>query len=382
MRREKLEIYLFELIMIIFLFFILFASSIINRIVLSLILVAYCMISYFLFRRRSIKSIYEKKTLILMIIFGLFYVSIFYLLGLFFGFEKNKYFFNIKNIVNVFIPTTITIIVSELIRKKYMSQDTVLVYKGKKFNPSWYLILVMMVLIDLLVNVGIYDISIMDDFLLVTGFILFASISWNLLFNYMVTRYGEKGIIAYRLIITLPLYMFPVIPKVYILMRSFLRMFIPLVLFIFFESIYKKKDFAALRDKRNRNIIITSITFVLLTLYIMLISCQFKYGLIVIGSKSMTGTIDKGDAVLFEKYEGQELEKGQIIIFEYNGIKTVHRIVDIKKVNGEVGYITRGDANKNNDSEYRRVDDIEGIVNIKIKYIGKPTLWFRSLFKK
>ena len=382
MRREKLEIYLFELIMIIFLFFILFASSIINRIVLSLILVAYFIISYFLFRRRSIKSIYEKKTLILMIIFGLFYVSIFYLLGLFFGFEKNKYFFNIKNIVNVFIPTTITIIVSELIRKKYMSQDTVLVYKGKKINPSWYLILVMMVLIDLLVNVGIYDISIMDDFLLVTGFILFASISWNLLFNYMVTRYGEKGIIAYRLIITLPLYMFPVIPKVYILMRSFLRMFIPLVLFIFFESIYKKKDFAALRDKRNRNIIITSITFVLLTLYIMLISCQFKYGLIVIGSKSMTGTIDKGDAVLFEKYEGQELEKGQIIIFEYNGIKTVHRIVDIKKVNGEVGYITRGDANKNNDSEYRRVDDIEGIVNIKIKYIGKPTLWFRSLFKK
>ena len=382
MRREKLEIYLFELIMIIFLFFILFASSIINRIVLSLILVAYCMISYFLFRRRSIKSIYEKKTLILMIIFGLFYVSIFYLLGLFFGFEKNKYFFNIKNIVNVFIPTTITIIVSELIRKKYMSQDTVLVYKGKKINPSWYLILVMMVLIDLLVNVGIYDISIMDDFLLVTGFILFASISWNLLFNYMVTRYGEKGIIAYRLIITLPLYMFLVIPKVYILMRSFLRMFIPLVLFIFFESIYKKKDFAALRDKRNRNIIITSLTFVLLTLYIMLISCQFKYGLIVIGSKSMTGTIDKGDAVLFEKYEGQELEKGQIIIFEYNGIKTVHRIVDIKKVNGEVGYITRGDANKNNDSEYRRVDDIEGIVNIKIKYIGKPTLWFRSLFKK
>lgn len=382
MRREKLEIYLFELIMIIFLFFILFASSIINRIVLSLILVAYCMISYFLFRRRSIKSIYEKKTLILMIIFGLFYVSIFYLLGLFFGFEKNKYFFNIKNIVNVFIPTTITIIVSELIRKKYMSQDTVLVYKGKKINPSWYLILVMMVLIDLLINVGIYDISIMDDFLLVTGFILFASISWNLLFNYMVTRYGEKGIIAYRLIITLPLYMFPVIPKVYILMRSFLRMFIPLVLFIFFESIYKKKDFAALRDKKTRNIIITSITFVLLTLYIMLISCQFKYGLIVIGSKSMTGTIDKGDAVLFEKYEGQELEKGQIIIFEYNGIKTVHRIVDIKNVNGEVWYITRGDANKNNDSEYRRVDDIEGIVNIKIKYVGKPTLWFRSLFKK
>ncbi|MBR4262678.1 MAG: signal peptidase I [Bacilli bacterium] len=382
MRREKLEIYIFEIIMIIFLFFILFASSVINRMVLALILVAYCMISHFLFKRKSIKSIYEKKTLILMIIFGVIYVALFYLLGLYFGFEKNKYIFNLKNIINVFIPITITIIVSELIRRRYMIQDTVLVHKGKKINPSWFLILVMMTLIDLLVNIGIYDLNRIDDFLLVVGFILFASISCNLLFNYMVTRYGSKGIIAYRLITTLPLYLVPIIPKIYILMRSFLRMFIPLILFFIFESIYKKKEFAAKRDKDKKNIIVTAVVFIILTLFVMLISCQFKYGLIVIGSKSMTGTIDKGDAIIYEKYEGQTLKKGQIIVFNYNGIKTVHRIVDIRTVNGQTSYITKGDANKDNDSEFRSADDIEGVVNIKIKYIGVPTLWFRSLFEK
>ena len=381
MRKEKLEIYVFEITMIVLLFFILFASSVINKMFIALILMTFCMISHFFFRRKNIKSIYEKKTLVLMIIFAFIYIAVFYLLGLFLGFEKNKYIFNIKNIINVYIPVTIIIIVSELIRKKYLIQDTVLVYKAKKFNPSWILMLVMMVLIDLIVNISIYDLSKIDDFLLVIGFILFSSISYNLLFNYMISRYGSKGIIAYRIITVLPLYMIPIIPSVYILMRSFIRMFVPLVLYIIFDNIYAKKGFASRRDKRKKNIIITSIVFVVIVLYIMLISCQFKYGLIVIGSKSMTGIINKGDAVIYEKYEGQTLKKGQIIIFNYNNIKTVHRIEDVKKNNGSIYYITKGYANKNNDFGYRTKDDIEGIVNIKIKYIGKPTLWFRSLFE-
>ena len=192
MRKEKLEIYVFEITMIVLLFFILFASSVINKMFIALILMTFCMISHFFFRRKNIKSIYEKKTLVLMIIFAFIYIAVFYLLGLFLGFEKNKYIFNIKNIINVYIPVTIIIIVSELIRKKYLIQDTVLVYKAKKFNPSWILILVMMVLIDLIVNISIYDLSKIDDFLLVVGFILFSSISYNLLFNYMISRYGYK----------------------------------------------------------------------------------------------------------------------------------------------------------------------------------------------
>ena len=34
----------------------------------------------------------------------------------------------------------------------------------------------------------------------------------------------------------------------------------------------------------------------------MLISCKFKFGVLVIGSGSMTGTINKGDIVLYETY--------------------------------------------------------------------------------
>ena len=67
-------------------------------------------------------------------------------------------------------------------------------------------------------------------------------------------------------------------------------------------------------------------------------------------------------------------------MFVYNDIKTIHRVVEIKNINGEVRYYTKGDANEDYDTGYRLIEDIEGLVRIKIKYIGIPTLWVRSLF--
>ena len=119
---------------------------------------------------------------------------------------------------------------------------------------------------------------------------------------------------------------------------------------------------------------------VIAALLVMLISCQFKYGIIVVGSGSMTGTLNKGDAVIFEKYNGQEIEVGQVIIFDYNNIQTIHRVIDIQKVNGEYRYYTKGDANGRKDDDYRTVDDIHALVKLRVEYIGYPTLWIRDIF--
>jgi len=46
-----------------------------------------------------------------------------------------------------------------------------------------------------------------------------------------------------------------------------------------------------------------------MVLITMLISCQFKYGILVIGSESMTGTINVGDAVIYESYNNETIKK-------------------------------------------------------------------------
>ncbi len=58
-----------------------------------------------------------------------------------------------------------------------------------------------------------------------------------------------------------------------------------------------------------------------------------------------------------------------------------HKKYEVRKINNVYQFITKGDANKNIDNGYRKNSDISGIVKFKIKYIGLPTLWLRSLFE-
>ena len=113
----------------------------------------------------------------------------------------------------------------------------------------------------------------------------------------------------------------------------------------------------------------------------MLISNQFYYGSLVIATDSMTGEINKGDMIIYERYEDQLVIEGQVIVFEKNKSVIVHRVADIKIINGETRYYTKGDANEDLDTGYITDSNIIGLVNYKIPFLGYPTIWVRSLFK-
>ena len=116
----------------------------------------------------------------------------------------------------------------------------------------------------------------------------------------------------------------------------------------------------------------------------MLISCQFRYGLLVIATGSMTGTIDRGDAIVFEQTEhhSEPFKVGDIVIFNKNNMQWVHRIIDIKNVNGETRYTTKGDANKQEDEGYITDSNIIGVCKFRILNIGYPTVWLNEAFSK
>ena len=114
----------------------------------------------------------------------------------------------------------------------------------------------------------------------------------------------------------------------------------------------------------------------------MLVSNQFKYGALVIATESMTGEINKGDVVIFESYEDQTIQEGQVIVFEKNRSMIVHRVVDIKIINGSARYYTKGDVNEDMDMGYIVDADIVGLANYKLPFLGYPSLWLRSLFKR
>lgn len=380
MKNDKIKIFILELLLIIILFFALFASNIFTKSLLSIIMLIYMFIVCWNLKKRGNSSIYIRQVTILMSMFAVVYLVIFYLLGLYFGFVKSKIIFSAWSIINYIIPLAIIIISTEVIRKRFLSHNCKIIIKSKKINLSLILTYILTVLIDLLIYTGIYDLTNLDDFLTALGFVLFASLSCNLLYNYISSRYGSKGIIIYRLITTLFVYIIPITPDVYLFFQSFLRMLYPYLIYLILEKLYSKNDFTIAYNDKKKEVVGNTVLLVIITLFIMLISCQFKYGIIVIGSRSMTGTINKGDAVIFEQYDNQKIKLGQVIIFDYNGIQTVHRVIDIKNVNGQLRYYTKGDANVEPDFGYITSNKIIGLVKLKIKYIGYPTIWVRELF--
>lgn len=372
MKTDKLKVYVLEFILLAILSFTLFVSNMYIRKNIAIVLVIACLvISYFL-KKRKTESIHYRKVTTLLVIFSVIYLIAFYLMGMFFGFVNATVKFSINTIFKYIIPMAIIIVASEGIRRVLISQNT-------KFSKT--ITLVIMVLIDLIIYADVYNMKTFDKFAEIIGFVFFASVACNLLYNYIAVRYGILGNIIYRLITVLYVYFIPVIPNVHVFFRSILRMVYPYVIYQILEYTFTvNKSIEAEEDKRKNIISKVVLGFITLVLA-MLISCQFKYGILVIGSGSMTGTINKGDAVFYERYDrDRDIEESNVIIFRKNDKRIVHRVVDIKTVNGEKRYITKGDANTQNDDSYITDEDIMGVTKFKILYIGYPSIWVREMF--
>lgn len=382
MKKDKFKIFALEILLILILFFALFALNIFTRSVLAILICIYAGVVTYTLKVRKVSSINKKQAMYLMIIFSMIYLGIFYAFGLYFGFVKSKILFSFQTVLKYIIPITLIIVGSEILRRTFLSHKIELKYKDFKIELSCILTYIITVILDMIIYTEIYSLRTLDDYLTMIGFVFFASLSCNLLYNYITPRYGSKGIIIYRLVTTLFMYIFPIVPNMYIFFRSFLRMLYPYIMYLVFEKMFSKNDYTiTIRDRRKEIIGNTSL-IVIATLFVMLVSCQFKYGLLVVGSESMTGTLNKGDAIIFERYDDQLIEEGQVIVFNYDDIQTIHRVVDIQKVNGEYRYYTKGDANNRNDDGYRTIEDISSLVKLRVKYIGFPTLWVRDIFTK
>jgi signal peptidase I len=372
MKKDKVKIYVLEILLVIILFFVLFVSNMISRSKLAIILAVYMVITCVIIKKRCVYSTYKKQVAILMLAFASIYLSVFYIMGLYFGFYKSSLTFSHWTIMRYIIPTTVIIISSEIIRSIFLVQ------RGR---VSQSIVFIAMVLIDIIVYAGIYDINTLEGLLAILGFVTFSSIACNLLYNYMSVRFGSKPIIIYRLITVLYAYILPIIPDVYMFFRTFLRIIYPYMIYFILEYLYNRHE-PEVKIKKKKSVVLSLVlTITLLVSLIMLISCSFKYGMIVVGSGSMTGAINKGDAIVYESYDDQSIKEGQVIVFMKNDIKLVHRVVDVKNVNGELRYFTKGDVNETMDEGYITEDKILGIYKFKIKYIGYPTLWVRDIFE-
>lgn len=155
----------------------------------------------------------------------------------------------------------------------------------------------------------------------------------------------------------------------------------PYILYITITKLTEKKKIKEQIKKRKTNYIGSTLLLIPIIVLVMLVSCAFQYGMLAVGSRSMTGTINKGDAIIYKKYKKEDqVKKNQVIVFKKNNVMIIHRVVDIFSLDDEKVYQTKGDANKEKDDWLVKQEEIVGVVNKKILWIAWPSVLLNEIF--
>ena len=342
-----------------------------TNLVLAGLVVAFAVAMGILVKKRSELSIKYRQVAAITLAAAVMMVTIYFLSSLGFGFYKTPIV--LIYLTKYILPFAVAIIAAEYMRMVILAQNTRF---GTVFSYLCF------VLLDIVMFSDTGVLSSFTNFVDFCGMIVFPAITANVLYNFLSKRYGFIPNVLYRLVISIYPYLTPIKPAMPKAMLAFLRVLLPLLLLIFIRLLYEKRQMKSTKKSKAVKIASASLAVLFMTAFIMLITCQFRFGLLVVATESMTGELNKGDALVYEQYSDQTISKGQVIVFNYNKKKTIHRVVDIQKINGEFRFYTKGDANDALDLGYRTESDIIGIETLKIKYLGYPTVWVRELFNK
>lgn len=371
MNTDRKNLYILTSVILVALSFILFLPINFTKVLTAVILTIFCVTTCLLIKKRGTLSFNKNEVLMLISIIGLLYIMIYYLSGLKFGFYKSLTRFSINSLFMNIIPIAMSIIAIEIIRNILLAQKNIV---------ADIMTFITCILVEVLMFNNIRNINNFNQFMDLMGLTLFPAITFNLLYTYLSKRFGVKPNIVLRLMITLFPYIIPIESGIPDSLFAFFKLLIPLIIYIFISALYEKKVRKAVKRQSKLSYVFSGALIVVMISIVMIISGQFKIGSVVIGSESMTGELNVGDIAIYEKYNGEFIEEGQVIIFKRRNSLIIHRVVKIECVNGEYRFYTKGDANEDLDFGYITKEDIVGVSDFKISYLGYPTIWIRDMF--
>lgn len=302
------------------------------------------------------------------------FIILYYLSGLFFGFEYSPYSRNLLvmflNLVKIIFP----IIFQEYVRYILINDRT-----NNKIN---------IIVIDLLfIIVNISFVEMISSFnssihLFKYFFETFLPLCCKqILLSYLSDNCGLKAVLIYRLPIDLMFIILPIIPKLDAFLLSVIYIIYYVATYLIINNEYF--EFETSIRKVKPAYFYYSFVIVILILIVNFVLGNFKYQPIAIMSNSMIPEFYRGDVVIIKKIDKKQfinLQKGDIIEYNMDNSMVIHRIINIKELDGELYFITKGDNNNAADTEAVNEKQVVGVVKLVIPKIGYPTVWLSEIF--
>ena len=370
-----LEIVLFGL-----LFFNVFVLKSLDLAIPLVIVGAFLILLFTIIRYRKPTSRRTSDIVFVVLGMGSVMLGIMYLIGFYNGFNIS-YSVIYKNYIktSTWVMTFAIVFMTEIIRYMLSLVDG---GKQKKYKLLSFIMLLDFVLIDLSIATRTYDLTSFNQFYEFFGLIVIQSIAKNILLNYLSKKYGYVPCLLYRLLMDLYVYFLPITPKINTFIEAVLLLIFPYLIYVVVKDLTEKKK----KESARRNKVLDRISSIGLTaifaVLVVLVSREFEYAMVAIGSESMHGEINKGDAVIYKRYsEADELKVGDVIVFTKSNMMIVHRIVEVYPLDDdEYAYQTKGDANEAVDNWIVTKKDIIGTVKQRVLWIAWPSVLLNELF--
>ena len=318
---------------------------------------------------------YVKDIILNFVIYLLTFFILYYLSGLIITFARSGNYYTLSGFINYTLRLFCYIVLREYLRFQFLN-------KCDDSKIASLLVLLFFIFLDITNNLYFYSFSDKYTTFLFFALYVFPFVSNNILASFLSEKVGYLPCIFFMSIITLYPYVLPIIPNPSKYITSIVNVIFPIIVlyksYVFFKT---EEDDYIQRDYNKRKISMMFICLIVTVILVYFISGYFKYHALAVASGSMVPAIDKGDVVIVEKINDNytSLEVGDVIAFKYSDTIIIHRIVNIVVDRGEYFFYTKGDSNKDADSFVIENDMIEGIVKMRIPYIGMPTVWLNEI---
>lgn len=347
--------------------------------VAAIVIIAFISILLLGFRKDRLTTI-KKAILGTTITEILIFIVISYAIGYFTGYSQNTYSLNPLSIFeNLFLPITY-IVGIEIFRYTVLNANS-------DNKDMMYVVTFLIILLELsmgLQNVLMYN---FETIFTNTAAIIIPIIIKNATISYLTVNGGLKPVLFYRLTMDIYKYVMPFTPDLGDYLTSVLGILLPTMVYMYSARLVDAgNDIETLEEKKEskKTIRIGDIpVFIFIVVLVVLISGKFKYSIIGVGSESMSPTIQKGDAVVYEKVDSiDDLKIGDVLVFKSGSKMIIHRYTEKKADKGNTYIITKGDANNSSDNLNLTIKDVEGKVKFKVKYLAYPSLWLKDMIDK
>ncbi|MEM3139573.1 MAG: signal peptidase I [Archaeoglobaceae archaeon] len=291
-------------------------------------------------------------------------------LGIFLGFGKSPYSFTPIGITTNLLYVLSTVIGFEFSRayvaksmKRKLKENSVLITA-----TIYFFILVMPYLLNLPKKP--------TDQLKFLGNVVIPIYTQQLFASLLVYIYGARGSIAFFLPITAFEWFSPILPNIDWTLNALVTTAMPAIGYSILE---KEKEVKKVEIKKESPaswiafMIIALLTFLFFT-------GSFGVHPAVIGSGSMSPSIETGDVIIVLKTNPDNLNIGDVIQYMADGYTVTHRIIDVYDTENGRFFITKGDANEIPDDPVS-ADRVIGKVVFVIPKVGLFPLGLKKLLE-